>query len=441
MGQIRQPRPAQSGLRRILQGSGLVLSVRYLDPTARSFDQTVLGWLLGELPAATGLRFATAYFDASVLDWLEEPLEELLQRGGSVQALVGSNGGGTDRTDLERLLGVLGDGPGGTLHVEYAEGGIFHPKIFVVEAPGRVSAVVGSANLTANGSLVNVEAGVILETDQPGPPPEAPIDEVVASIDPAPRPDAFEITSPADLDRLATLGIIGRIIKTAPANVTQPQAVRQRERRRRAGVRTRPGVSGIPARTRSRTATRATRRRRTVARSAPAVTGDFYGVRFAPNDLKTTGTREFSVSKSMRDWAETVLGRSIVPGEGTLFSVVMEGRLAASPMSVVSSIEPVRIWAAGGSGGTHADVRMVLGNRIRTQLENEAIQVTGLPIPGGSVGVFQLPTNPQTEPARLTVFLAGDAGFASLAGLLGRTGREQKLHFRAASLPQMPRWP
>lgn len=419
-----------------------MLSVRYLDPTSRTFDDSVLGWLLAELPAASHLRLATGYFESSVLDWLEEPLEALLARGGSVQALIGSNGGQTGRADLERLSEVLSRSPGGSLHVEYAEGGIFHPKVFVVEGPTRSAAVVGSANLTANGSLVNVEAGVVLESDEPGPPAEAPIDAVIASLDPDARPDAFCIASADDLDRLEKLGIIGRLVKTSPANVTQAQADRQRDRRRQAGVRTRPGVAGIPARTRRRAP--GTRRATAAAIPPPAdlaTPGDFYGVRFAPADLKTTGTREFSVSKSMRDWAEAVLGRQLVAGEGTLFSVVIEGRLAAAPMSIASTIESVRIWAAGGSGGTHADVRMVLGNRLRTELEDEAVRLTGLPVPGGAIGVFQLPDDPQAEPAHLTVFLPTDPGFTSVEALLGQTGREQKPHFRVATLPQLPVWP
>jgi HKD family nuclease len=418
-----------------------MLSVRYLDPTTRTFDESVLGWLLKELPDASTFRFATGYFESSVLDWLEDPLEALLQRGGSVQALIGSNGGQTGRADLERLLEVLTAGNGGTLHVEYAEGGIFHPKVFVVETPTRTAAVIGSANLTANGSLVNVEAGVVLETDKPGPPPESPIDAVIASVDPAPRPDVFSIADVGDLDELEKLGIIGRVAKTAPAAITQTHADRQRERRRRAGVRTRPGVTGIPARTRRRVAGTTSTSVTILAPPVPAPTGDFFGLRFAPNDLKTTGTREFSVSKSMRDWAETVLGRPLVAGEGTLFSVVIEGRLAASPMSIASTVEPVRLWAAGGSGGTHPDVRLVLGNKLRTELEGEAIRLTGLAIPDGAIGVFQLPDDPSTDPARLTVFLPTDPAYSSVESLLARTGSERKLHFRVTSLPQLPAWP
>ncbi len=422
------------------------MKVSYLEPTSRRFDATLLGWLMHELPGATAFRFATAYFDASVLDWLTEPLEGLLANGGTVQAVIGSNGGGASPADLRRLSQVLGSGPGGSLHVEYAEGGIFHPKVFVVESPERVAAVVGSANLTANGSLVNVEAAVVLETDEPGPPAEAPLDAVIASVDPAPMRDVFQINDGDDIANLEDLGIVGRAVKTAPADITQTKADSQRQGRRAAGVRVRPGVVGIPPRQgRPSAGQSGVGRSRTPALSqwpqAQPPFGDYFGVRFTRNDLKTTGTREFSVSASMRAWVEQILSRPIVPGEGDLLSIVLEGRLASAPSSIYSTLEPVRIWAAGGSGGTHADVRMVIGNRLREALDAEAIRLTGLGIPEGSIGVFRLPRQLQLGPAQLTVFLPSDSPFSAVAALLGRSGREQKFHFRETTVSALLRWP
>jgi HKD family nuclease len=421
-----------------------MLKLSYLDPTSRRFDATLLGWLMNELPVSTAFRFATAYFDASVLDWLAEPLEHLLANGGTVQAGIGSNGGGASPADLRRLSQVLRTGPGGSLHVEYAEGGIFHPKVFVVESPDRVAAVVGSANLTANGSLVNVEAGVVLETDEPGPPAEAPLDAVIASIGPAPMQDVFPINDDDDVAKLEDLGIVGRAVKTAPADITQTKADRQRQGRRAAGVRVRPGVADIPARQRHASAGRSGAGRSRAAgpsQQPQPPYGDYFGVRFTRNDLKTTGTREFSVSASMRVWVEQILGRPIVPGERDLLSIVIEGRLASAPLSIHSTLDPVRIWAAGGSGGTHADVRMVIGNRLREALDAEAIRLTGLGIPEGSIGVFRLPRQLQLGPAQLTVFLPSDPPFPGVEALLGRSGREQKFHFRETTISSLLRWP
>jgi HKD family nuclease len=415
-----------------------MLSIRYLDPTARSFDESVLGWLLTELPSASCFRFASAYYEASILDWLEEPLEDLVDRGGSVHALIGSNGGMTDPADLERLAQILRRTTSSTLHVEYAEGGIFHPKVFVIEQRDRVAAIVGSANLTSSGSLINVEAGLVVETDRPGPPPEYPLDAIIASIDVTSRTDVFVALAATDLHRLKGMGIIGRVVKVTATNVNQAQATAQRNRRRQAGVRTRPGVTGVPPRTRRPSPTGVVASPPTPA--APA-TGDFYGLQFSANDLKDTGTREISLSRSFREWVERVLGRPIAPGEGNLFPVVIDGRLAGSPQSVTRTPEPGRIWAAGGSGGTHQDVRLVLGNKLKADLDEEAVRLTGIPVPSGSVGVFELPTNPQAQPLRLTVFLPSDPGYQAVEGLLARTGRDQKRHFRVNALPQVPLWP
>jgi hypothetical protein len=136
-----------------------------------------------------------------------------------------------------------------------------------------------------------------------------------------------------------------------------------------------------------------------------------------------------------------VLGRPIRPGEGRLLTLPLEGRLAAAPTSVYSTIEPVRIWAAGGSGGTHTDVRMVLGNTVRSGLEDQAIRLTGLPVPGGSIGVFELPSVLAGNSARLTVFLPSDATFGGIEQMLQTGPGERKPHFRVAALPQVPRWP
>ena len=417
-----------------------MVTVRYLDSTARHFDESVLGWLLAELPSARVLKFASAYFDASVLDWLQEPLEALVARSGRVQALIGSNSGQTSRADLERLHAILDRAAGSSLHVAYAEGGIFHPKVFVIEQPTAVKAAIGSANLTSAGSVVNVEAGVIVATDRVGPPAEAPLQAIIDSIDAMRQSDAFEIASLDYLDRLQKLGIIDRVIRREATNLSPSQARRQRERRRAAGVGTRAAVDGIPPKTRRPTPAAPVSPPAT-APVPPIAANGYYGLEFSANDLKDTGTREISVSSSVRDWAAGVLGRPINPGEGTLFHVLIEGRVAGSPSTVHRTPEPVRIWAAGGSGGTHQDVRLVLAARLKTALDDEATSLTGVGMPPGSIGVFELPTNPGVNPVRVTVFLPSDPSYAGVASQLGRSGREQKRHFRIGSLASMPPWP
>ena len=42
---------------------------------------------------------------------------------------------------------------------------IFHPKFYLFEGAGRAKLIIGSSNLTSNGLFANVEAGVLLETE------------------------------------------------------------------------------------------------------------------------------------------------------------------------------------------------------------------------------------------------------------------------------------
>lgn len=436
-----------------------MLSVRYLNSTRRQIGETLLGWLLTHLPTATRFSAASAYFDAKILNWLEKPLEDLLNRGGAARIVVGSNSGVTRRTDLERLWNVLqGGAPQSTLAVEYYDDAIFHPKVFVVEGQGVVRAIVGSANLTANGSLLNIEAGIEVSTDQPGPPPEPPLDSILDSIEN--RPAARPVTSITDLASLENLGIIGRERVTTPTPNAR-RAAAQRQSRRRQGIGLAGTVAGIPAPTRRPTpAPRprpapAPRARPPVRRPAPTPPAPRAPVappppprlttvtlEFSTNDLKMVGTKEISVSLSLRRWAEAVLGRAIVPGEGTLFDMTIYGRLSLTPTRVFETPQPVRIWAAGGSGGTHTDIRLVLGNSLRGDLETEAVRVTGRALRGGALGIFQLPGDPTRSPVRLTVVTQGDPAHPRLRSLLAQpTGSRSRKLEHVGAIRGLAAWP
>ncbi len=380
-----------------------VLTIRYLDSTRRQLAETLLGWLLDHLPTANRLTVATAYFDGKVLDWVEEPIESLINRGGSARFVVGSNSGITRKTDLERLWRVLEPGaPNSTLAVEYYDDAIFHPKVFVIEQPDCVRALIGSGNFTANGSVLNIEAALEVATDEVGPPPEPPLDNILASFET--RAAARSVTSTADLQALEQLGIIGRERVSTPAPDAR-KAASQRQRCRAQGIGLAGVVNGIPTPTRRPTPPPPPPPPTPPAPPVPPVpppptppappTGiTVVTLEFSDNDLKTTGTREISVSLGMREWAEAVLGRAIIPGEGTLFEVSIYGRLLLTPSRVFRAPQPNRIWAAGGSGGTHTDLRLVLGNSLRADLHDEAVRATGVPLTGGALGIFELPNNP-----------------------------------------------
>lgn len=412
------------------------MRIGFLDTSKRAVSETLLHWLTTHIPQATEFRGATGYFSASVLDWLEAPLAAMIAQGGELTLFVGSNQGGTTKADLARLIDVVEPSTTRRVFVEFYDDALFHPKCFVVRSERTVNALVGSANLTLASSLVNIEMGLTLESDRPDVPYEHPIDEIMATLESRER--SIPIRDSSDLDRLAALGIIDRNVAAPPrptlsATVARALSV---QRQRRAATGTMLGaVAGFPRRP-ARPGTAGPR-----IRLIPATSPVVAGLAFSSNDLKLTGTREFSVSRGIRTWAESVLGRPIVAGEGTLFDVEIEGRLASVPSRVHVTPQRVRIWAAGGSGGTHADVRLVLGSSLREALEQDSIALGGLGLTPGDIGVFELPKNPSTSPVRLSVFQPSDVQYVTLDGMAVRVGREQKRHFTVAALPLIPRWP
>jgi hypothetical protein len=325
-----------------------------------------------------------------------------------------------------------------SLFLDYAEGGIFHPKVYILDHGTRVQAAVASANFTTKGAIANVEAGLIIETDLVGPPAEEPIAGMIGSLDPNRYPHAVQIHSLADIERLKKLGVIGRILRQEAVTVKDDVAAsRQRRARSDAGFGRREVVSGIPKRSLAQVSIQP-------ATGVPGLAppgGILYcGFVFAKNDLKDTGTRELSVSSDIRKWAADVLGRDIMVGEGTLFNIDIEARLAASPGTIFVTPAPVRLWSAGASGGTHQDLRLVLGTQLKGSLDEESVRITGRSVAPGSIGVFELPGRPQSAPARLTVVLRDDPEFPALEARLGKTGREQKLHFSTHEPLALPDW-
>lgn len=121
--------------------------------------------------------------------------------------------------------------------------------------------------------------------------------------------------------------------------------------------------------------------------------------------------------------------------------VTILARLAAAPNTVMATPGPVRIWSAGGSGGTHQDVRMVLGNALRAELEDLSVILYGDGLQGGDIGVVELPADPATEPIRLTIFRPVDREFPLLDALAIRVGRQQKRQWEVTTLPSVPPWP
>jgi phosphatidylserine/phosphatidylglycerophosphate/cardiolipin synthase-like enzyme len=159
--------------------------VRYLDTGSRDPDDTLYRWLARVLPDAIHFGVQTGYFSYDALFALQNELEALLQRQGSIHLVVGANESGVRQDDLEAVLDLYDSAalPGSncTLTLVAADDVLMHSKTFYVEqTTGRRHALVGSANLTNPGISRNLEAAIALDSDSD---PNAPFSEIRAAIE------------------------------------------------------------------------------------------------------------------------------------------------------------------------------------------------------------------------------------------------------------------
>jgi HKD family nuclease len=417
----------------------LATTIRYVDSATRAHGETLLAWLLKELPSAQQFLVASGYFDATVLDWVEPEIAALLSRGGEAHFTIGSNQGQTQREDLERLLALVASSPSkASLFVVHIPDALFHHKTYFVSGPGRISALVGSPNFTAASGTRNFEAAVIIDADSPVPP----LDAIEASLRPAAVAswvNAYQVNGLRDLDALARMGAINVQRPPLQRGPGTPATVAARARRRRTRFPPSAGIAGTPHPTaRPRPIVKARAKRASVA---PPTGKTFVIFIFARNDLKLTGTGEFSVPAGVKDWAGRVLGTPVTLGQGEFMRINLLARLAASPNAVIAAPEPVRLWSPGRSGGTHQDVRLVLGNAIRSTLVEESTLLYGTRPEGGDVGVLELPDDPRVEPLRLTIYRPLDRDHARLERMTSRTGRQRKRQAVLSALSLVPAWP
>lgn len=95
--------------------------------------------------------------------WCGSPREEvpyslMVPVAKRTSVLVGADFDHTHPEGLDRLreLGVA-------VRIVKAEEGIFHPKVYLFERPGRAALLVGSANMTKNAFFTNEEAATLVE--------------------------------------------------------------------------------------------------------------------------------------------------------------------------------------------------------------------------------------------------------------------------------------
>lgn len=219
------------------------MKMRYIDTGSRNPDEALGSWL-SSLPllSASSFRMQTGYFTSDPLVVMRPLLARLSAINGLTTILVGSNDAETAAEDVEGLLAAAGP-PRGMLRigVAYLEGGLFHPKVLHFGFGARQVCYVGSANFTRMGvGGQNIEAGVILDTDESDSPAE--LTRIAESIDgwfPS-RGGLRIVSTSADVESLRSEGVL---LDRESRRAQRQEARRQREAQggtRPRGFRVRP---------------------------------------------------------------------------------------------------------------------------------------------------------------------------------------------------------
>lgn len=141
--------------------------MRYLDTGWRDPSQTLASWFEEILQEeATELRLQTGFFSIDSIGLLLPSLELCKQQDRLTKVLIGSNDASTLKDDVAQLIDALGiPRSGAQLGVVNFSDAFFHPKTYHIKRlDGSQAAFVGSANLTASGLALHVEAGIALDT-------------------------------------------------------------------------------------------------------------------------------------------------------------------------------------------------------------------------------------------------------------------------------------
>lgn len=178
-------------------------------------ENALFPWLRTVLtPDVVEIGWQSGYFEASVLGVFLPTFRRLADENRDAIVLVGSNDGVTRSSAVNQLVDVLAlPRPNALLGIVSYADGLYHPKaIHLRYRSGREVAYVGSANMTSRGiDGSNVEAGVILDTDEGDPV------SLISQVSQTgrdwfvSRPSGlFEVGSHDDVSRLEAQGILAK---------------------------------------------------------------------------------------------------------------------------------------------------------------------------------------------------------------------------------------
>lgn len=186
--------------------------MRYFDTGGRDPSQSLAKWFTEELKNDIAeLRLQTGFFTLDGGHVLKPTLRTLADKRRVSSILIGSNDSSTLRDDVAELMIIMGiPRPEANLGVVSFSGAFFHPKTYHIHrCDGTQAAFVGSANLTAQGLALHVEAGIALDTREGDDP--ALLSDISQAIDAwfvDRRPGMTRVTGLDSLSDLTAQGVL-----------------------------------------------------------------------------------------------------------------------------------------------------------------------------------------------------------------------------------------
>lgn len=186
--------------------------MKYLDSGSRDPAHALASWLVDTLNGDVAeLRLQTGFFSLDGIGLLIPTFEQCKQNDHLTKVLIGSNDASTLKDDVIGLIDAIGiPRDGAQLGIVSFSGAFFHPKTYHVKRPdGSQAAFVGSANLTASGLALHVEAGIALDTRDGDAPHH--LSQIAAAIDnwfAEQRPGMTLVAGLHSVDELVDSGVL-----------------------------------------------------------------------------------------------------------------------------------------------------------------------------------------------------------------------------------------
>jgi HKD family nuclease len=139
----------------------------YIDSANENKSGYIRHWLDKNLLSSTEAFYVqSGYFGYAAIEPFTQVLKSIVKKGGSVKFVLGSNKGSLKAIDAKKVLGVVKGKANCSFTIVAIKDAEFHPKCYYIKRSGTSeTALVGSGNLTPLGISLNIEAAIVLDTN------------------------------------------------------------------------------------------------------------------------------------------------------------------------------------------------------------------------------------------------------------------------------------